>query len=260
MSQSSTKTAVITAVLTGVFTVLAGVITYWFTTKEPAISYSVIAGPAIAGAGSTKRIYVVEVRNSGSKEVAQTLVQLALKSGELTEVASEATPGVKLTEEKTARQIDIHADMLNPGDTLKVSLLMSLVPPESEPKVTVRAPGIQAVADSDKRDGPFSLSKPSGLIVLLAPALAAVMSSFLLLSRSALGRKLGLKGIGPGIDKSELIAYICGVCGLTDEAGHLRFAGSEISYRGAADYLRHQAMRATYVERENTRLLFGQFS
>lgn len=250
MGESSTKTAIITAILTGVFTVLAGVLTYWFTTKEPALSYSVIAGPAVTGAEGTKRIYVVEVRNSGRKEVAQTLVQLALKSGELTEVAAEATPGVKLTEEKAARQIDIRADMLNPGDTLKVSLLMSLVPPEEQPKVTVRAPGVQAVADSNKREGPFSLSEPSGLLALFAPALAAVMSSFLLLSKSALGRKLGLKAIGAGIGKSELVAYISGACGLADEAEHLRFRGGEISYRGAADYLRHRAMRSSNVERE----------
>lgn len=249
MSDSSTKTAVITAVLTGVFTVLAGIATYWFTTKEPALSYSVIAGPAVAGTGGTKRIYVVEVRNSGSKEIAQTLVQLALKTGELTEVAAEATPGVKLTEEKTTRQIDIRADMLNPGDTVKLSLLMSLVPPETEPKVAVRAPGVQAVADSSKKDGSLSLSNPSGLLGLFAPALAAVMSSFLLLSRSALGRKLGFKGIGSGIDQSELVAYICDTCGLAEEAEHLRFGGSEISYRGAADYLRHRAMRAPDQEK-----------
>lgn len=153
MSDSGTKTAVITAVLTGVFTVLAGVATYWFTTKEPALSYSVIAGPAVSGAGGTKRIYVVEVRNSGSKEVAQTLVQLALKTGELTEVAAEATPGVKMTEEKTARQIDIRADMLNPGDTVKLSLLMSLVPPETEPIVTVRAPGFKRLLTRARRTG-----------------------------------------------------------------------------------------------------------
>lgn len=250
MSDSSTKTAVITAVLTGVFTVLAGIATYWFTTKEPAISYSVIAGPTVAGTGGTKRIYVVEVRNSGSKEVAQTLVQLVLKTGELTEVAAEATPGVKLTEEKTARQIDIRADMLNPGDTVKLSLLMSLVPPETEPKVTVRAPGVQAVADSSKKDESPSLSNPSGLLVLFAPALAAVMSSFLLLSRSALGRKLGLKSIGSEIDKYELVAYICEACGLAEEAEHLRFGGSNVSYRGAADYLRYRAMRASDREKE----------
>lgn len=75
------------------------------------------------------------------------------------------------------------------------------------------------------------------------------MSSFLLLSRSVLGRKLGLKGIGSGIDQSELVAYICGACGLPEEAEHLRFGGGEISYRGAADYLRHRAIRAPDQER-----------
>jgi hypothetical protein len=249
MSDTSTKTAIITAVLTGVFTIIAGIATYWFTTKEPALSYSVVAGPALSGAVGTKRIFVVEVRNSGKKEVAQTLIQLALKSGELSEIATEATAGVKLVEDKTSRQVDIRADLLNPGDSVKVSLLMSLVSADAEPKVTVRAPGVQAVADSGIKDSPFSLSKPSGLLALLVPAFAAVMSTFMLLSHSVLGEKLGLKSVGQSIDQSEVVSYICGACGLFEEADRLRFGGSEISYRGAADYLRHRALRGGEQER-----------
>jgi hypothetical protein len=252
MSDSSTKTAVITAVLTGVFTVVAGIATYWFTTKEPALSYSVTGGPTLAGALGTKRIFVVEVRNSGKKEIAQTLVQLAIKAGELSEVAAEATPGVKLTEEKTSHQIDIRADLLNPGDTVKVSLLTSMPSVDAEPKVTVRAPGVQGVADGGRRYGVLSLGKWEGLSVLLIPAVAAVLSSLILplLPRTELGRKLGLKAPGgPSMDQSEIAAYVCGACGLIEEASELRFGGSEVSYRGVADYLRHRALARASEER-----------
>jgi hypothetical protein len=243
MENSGTKTAVITAVLTGVFTVVAGIATYWFTTKEPALSYSVTGGPILAGAQGTKRIFVVEVRNSGKKEITQTLVQLSLKVGELGEVATEASPGVKLTDEKTPHQVDIRADLLNPGDTVKVSLLTSLPSSELEPKVTVRAPGVQGVAESDRRDRLFSLDKRDGQLLLFIPAVAAVLSSLALtvVPRSRFAMKLGLTVSGASIDQSEIAAYVCGACGLMEEASELRFGGSEISYRGVADYLRHQA-------------------
>ena len=249
MSESTTKTAIITALLTGVFTVVAGIATYWLTTKEPELSFSVVGGPTLSGTTGTKRIFVVEVRNSGRKEIAQTLVQLALQGGELSEVASEASPGVKLTGEKTPRQVDIRADSLNPGDFVKVSFLTSLASPDTEPKVVVRAPGVQAIAVSEKRGGLFTKDKPSELFALLAAALGAVTSSFIILTRSRISRKLGLPSSSSSIDQSEVGAFVCGACGLFEESDRLRFGGSEISFRGTADYLRHRALRAAPEER-----------
>ena len=249
MSESTTKTAIITAVITGLFTVIAGVTTYLITTKEPELAYSVVGGPTLSSANGSKRIFVVEVRNSGRKEIAQTLVQLSLQSGELSEVASEASPGVKLIEEKGQRQVEIHADMLNPGDLVKVSFLTSLLPANAEPKIVVRAPGVQATAESQKRDDFFGKGKSTGLFALLASALGAVTSSFLIVSRSRIARKLGVPSVGSSIDQSEVGAFVCGACGLFEESDRLRFGGSEISYRGTADYLRHRALQVPPEER-----------
>lgn len=250
MSESNTKTAVITAVLTGLFTVLAGMATYWLTTKEPELTFSVVGGPTLLGPSGAKRIFVVEVHNSGRKEISQTLIQLALKSGELSEVAMEASPGVKLSDEKSQRQFEIHADMLNPGDVVKVSFLTSLAQTDSEPKVVVRAPGVLAVAETKEKDGLFRKGKTSNLWALLASASAAVLSSlFLLLPRSRLARKLGVSPSSSSIDQSEVCAYVCGACKLYEEADRLRFGGGAVSYRGAADYLRHQAAKADPADR-----------
>lgn len=249
MSESTTKTAIITAAITGLFTVIAGIATYWITTKEPELAYSVVGGPTLSGTTGSKRIFVVEVRNSGRKEIAQTLVQLSLQGGELSEVASEASPGVKLVEEKRQRQVEIRADMLNPGDLVKVSFLTSLLSVDSEPKVVVRAPGVHATTESQKSDGLFGKGKPTDLLALLASALGAVMSSFLILSRSRIARKLGMPSIGLSIDQSEVGAFVCGTCGLFEESDRLRFGGSEISYRGIADYLHHRAIQVPLDER-----------
>ncbi|QNA90230.1 hypothetical protein G4G28_20135 [Massilia sp. Dwa41.01b] len=233
----STKTAIITAVLTGIFTVVAGVATYWFTTKEPELSYSVVGGPALSNASGSKRIFVVEVRNDGKKEVAQTLIQVSLKFGELSEAASEASPGVKLAEEKTQHQIDIRADLLNPGDAVKVSFLTALASQNGQPTVVVRAPGVKAIAESSKSNNPLDIA----LLPLILGTLAAVLSTFLMAARIGfLGRLVGFAG--PSLDQSEISANICAACGLHDEANRLRFGGPEISYRGTADFLLQQAL------------------
>lgn len=246
MQDSGTKTAVITAVLTGIFTVLAALATYWFTTKEPALTYTVTGGPVLASALGTKRIFVVDVRNSGKKEIAQTLIQLALKGGELGEISAEATAGVRLTEEKKLQQVDIQADLLNPGDSVKVAFLASLPSPDLEPRVTVRAPGVQGISETKSRDEFLSLNGSKGTLLLLLPPIAAVLISVLLASfaKTRVGARVIGKIIIPSssINQSEISAYVCGACGLIDEASALRFGGGKITYRGAADYLRHRAL------------------
>lgn len=248
MSESSMKTAIVTAVITGIFTVLAGLGTYWITSKEPELSFTVAGGPSLPLTSGTKRIFVVEVRNTGRKEIQQTLVQLALPGGELSEVAFEVTPGVTVNEKKTEKQIDIRADLLNPGDTIKVSILTSLVSPDAEPRVVVRAPGVIAIDQSKKSSGFLSKEEPESFLILIVPAIAAVLATFLSLSRSTLARKLGFPSINTSMDQSEIAAYVCGSCELYDEADRLRFGGSEITYRGTADFLRHRARRSSATD------------
>lgn len=248
MNKSTNNTAIITAVVTGFFTVLTGVATYWLTTKEPELAFSVVGGPTLSSATGSKRIFVVEVRNSGRKEIAQTLIQLSLQGGELSEVASEASPGVKLVEEKGQRQVEIRADMMNPGDLVKVSFLTSLLSADSEPNVVVRAPGVHAVAESQKRDGLFGNGRLADLLALLAAAFGAVVSSFFF-PRSKFARNLGVPSSGLSIDQSEVGAFVCGTCSLFEESDQLRFGGGHISYRGIADFLLHRALQVPHAER-----------
>ena len=201
--------------------------------------------PAASG---VKRIFVVEVRNSGKKEILQTYIQLGLASGELSEIATEASPGVKLKEEKESRQVALTADLLNPGDFVKVSFLTALSSPDVEPRVTVRAPGVMAT-DASKGGGRLLFDKDSkGLpLLLLVTGLAAVLSSFLLLSFFT--RRLGGFSLSERLNQTEIAAFVCGTCSLFDEADQLRFGGPEITYRGTADYLLHRAKRAGLTER-----------
>lgn len=253
MAESTTKTAVVTAVLTGVFTVLAGLATYWLTSKEPELSYTVAGGPSLPVTSGTKRIFVVEVRNSGKKEIPQVFLQISVPDGELSEVASEVSAGVKLLEDKSLRRTEVRADLLNPNDTLKVSFLASLPSANSTPAVAVRAPGLTAIDKSAKTESLFSKDKPQVFLVLLTTAVAAVFSSLLLLTRSTLGEAFGLR-LGSGsepLEQSEICAYVCETFGLHDEGRELRMAGSSVSYRGTADYLLLRARRHPPEVRRN---------
>ncbi|WP_156885437.1 hypothetical protein [Massilia niastensis] len=240
----STKSALISAVLTGIFTVLAGVAVYFFTTKEPELVYSVVGGPALSNALGAKRIFVVEVRNEGKKEVSQTLIHVALKGGELSEAASEASPGVKVLEEKTPNLINIKADLLNPGDSVKVSFLASLVTTGIEPTVAVRSPGVKATAENSKLDEKSILANPNKIMAFILP-IAAALASYLVSARvGRIRRIVEGRSPNPSLDQSEITAYLCAACGLHEEANQLRFGGSEVSYRGTSDFIMQKALQA----------------
>jgi hypothetical protein len=247
MSDSSTKAAVITAVLTGVFTVIAGLATYWISTKDPELSFSVAGSPSLPATVGVKRIFVVEIQNSGRKEIQGTYIQLALPGGEISEVATEASPGVKLVEEKQSRQAAWNADLLNPNDTVKISFLATQPSADINPKITVRAPGTTAAEISKKPLDTLFSGHTEKLQFLFIPALAAVLSSFLLLSRTRVAKTLGFGQETSPLDQSEITALVCAACGLHEESERLRFGGSEVTYRGTADYL---VQRSILVEPE----------
>lgn len=251
MAESAIKTGIVSAVLTGIFTLAATGFAYWLANKQPELDYSVSGGPSLPAASGAKRIFVLEVNNSGSKEVAQAFVQLSLKDGELAEVAAEASPGVKVVQDRSSRQLNVQADLLNPGDAIKIAFLTQGTTLGTEPVVVVRAPGLKAVNKSQKSINPSEDTRFLLFAATLASGVAALLSTLLRRSKWAFLRKLGAVE-SSSLDQTEICAYICGECGLYEEADKLRFAGSEITYRGVADYLSVRAaqfpeLRGRYV-------------
>lgn len=174
------KATIIAAIITGIFTIVAGFVTNLVTQKEPALTYSISESPILPGPGITKQIYVILVTNTGKKDVSETLTLVELKEGEIKETASEASPGMKLLEEKGSQIFKVTADTMNPGEYVKLSLLLSSQNGKLEPKVVVRSPGVNASL--------LEKSKPiNQLPILIATALAATMS--VLLSASPLIRR-----------------------------------------------------------------------
>jgi hypothetical protein len=242
------KQTIIAALITGLFTIAAGVGTYWFTKKEPALTYSVVGGPVLPGAGIAKQIYVIDVRNTGKKEVANVLAEVKLSVGKIEESASETSPGLRLREERKDTSFSVSADVLNPGEYVKLSLLLSSQLSEFKPSVVVRAPGVNASLLGRTTDTPRKEQLP----IFLA-AIAATLS--VLVGASPLVRRFiqssGLTRLAKEpLDQNEIVAYICAKAGLDDESEKFRFSSAKLSYRGAADFLMLRALKADQAGRK----------
>lgn len=224
--RDSVKIAWITAGLTGLFTIVASLATYWLTNKAPEMSYTLAGGPSFSTPEGVKRIFVLEINNSGSKEIKNTYVRLALPNGEFSEVAADATAGVVLTETKSKSTFELRADILNPSDTIKLSFLTAQQTDKTEPQITVRAPGLNATDASGKSKG-----STSSYLFWAFTAIAVVAQ---LLSSFVTGKYKSNKSKNSGsrLKNNELSAYIFGVCGLQSEISNI-----STSFRGVADLL-----------------------
>jgi hypothetical protein len=234
----SIKSAIIGAVLAAMLSILTGLVIYWLTTNKAELNYSIAKGPDISAATGRKQIYVIEVSNSGSKEVSDVMLQVSIKNGEFSETRTEVSPGIALKENKTPGKVELRADLLNPTDTVKLAFLASLSSGE-EPIVTVRAPGVKAISSSKNGSDKPEFFDPLRLLAVIAPTLAAVLGTFLAIARVGLfGRVMG--STRP-LNQSEISAYIFECFGIREEANLIRQAGSSASFRGIGDILRGRA-------------------
>ncbi|WP_146249901.1 MULTISPECIES: hypothetical protein [unclassified Pseudomonas] len=224
--KDSVKIALITAGLTGVFTVAASFATYWLTNKSPEMVYTLVGGPSFSSPDGAKRIFVLEVNNKGSKEIKNAFIQIRLPSGELSEVAADATAGVKIDETRSKSTFELNADILNPEDTIKISLLTTQQNNNSAPVVVARAPGIKATDVSNKTEK-TSFDYIFAAITLIA-VLAQLLSSFV----TSRYKKKAPKSFSSNIDPKEQSCFIFGACGLANETPKLG-----TSYRSTADLL-----------------------
>ncbi|MDP1859564.1 MAG: hypothetical protein Q8K82_12890 [Gemmatimonadaceae bacterium] len=240
-SLSSIAKIALTTVASAALTVAAGYATYRVTSREPQLTYEMSEGPPLSTVGLTRRIYVLKVRNTGSREVEEFAVSLSMPAGRLEDVSVSRTAGLDLTEQRDSVSFRAKAAFFNPADSLTVSLLASSS--TAEPiQVVVRGrgvvgkgkPGRQRTQDSDV------------LLSLTSSALAGIvviMGLVTLVQRmrpAFLGRLI--TRIDTGEDRRVVLAYILEAAALYDLAKAVR-SKRQLMFREVADMLYFRAVK-----------------
>ena len=238
------KQVTVTATITCVFTVLAGLATYYFTTHSPKLEYSLVQGPPLTSGGQSKRIYVLNVRNTGSKEVEAVGIQVIAAHAQLAEYSVRTNPGLQLEQRTDTAQFTGSTAVMNPRDSVTLSFLLSEDSSRSEPVIAVRGKGVvgeeASRANGWRRDLPLSF-----LGIVLAATLGSLASVTPIVRRLVRGNSDGsdeeLERLVSLDDRPDVIAYILGALGLMEESAAVRFRRADPSFRGIADYLVHRA-------------------
>ena len=238
------ETSIKASILVTLFgAVVGGVISFgpWIldriTAPKAEIEYRVLEGPPIPLQGEFKKTYVLNVRNTGSKEINSVVCVIRLNRGKIDEASHSETMGVKISEKRNGPEYVIEAQNLNPSETINLAVLYTVLSSDITPEVAVRGIGavVKKAPEPNRNEQNVSI-----LTVMIGVLAAAIIPIWFIRIRSVLG--IGLAG-GKSYDsgnRSENLQYIFGRLGLLDWfIAHAR-ANDRISYRGVADNIAAQ--------------------
>lgn len=120
--------------------------------------------------------------------------------------------------------------------------LMLATPNESgAPLVGVRGKGVVAERSDERKE--LGRTPEYAAPFMVVAAILGIVTSFVWFSLSRASRasrealaSMSVSDVGP-FDRNEVLAYVLSAAGLHEEANRIRFAPSELSYKGGADYI-----------------------
>lgn len=254
-SDTNWKQVFVTVTLTAFFTVVAGLVTYYLTTKSLKLTYAVARGPAIESPAVArgpavespavfKTIYVFTVSNSGNTEVETVTFSTALPVGQIEEARLRTDLAMSSTESRSGNQYRVTLDTLNPGEEFSVALMISTPSEDDELEVGLRAKGVIGEKAEPRKSTGRDIALP--IIVGSLATMLAVFTSVNPALRKIILRRAGtpmlVKALSRGSNvgpfrRNEIVAYVLAATGLFKEARQVRFAPSESSFQGASDFI-----------------------
>jgi hypothetical protein len=236
--KTSLKTIIISALVTGIITVLATLLLNYFSSKEKKLSYLAQTSIPFQKDSLNVRIYNLDLINEGD-EVIENIKGLIQFNGQIvSDYKLEASPVLSIHDSLFKNKYEVSVASLNPSEKITLSFLISSPNQvDSLPKVDFRANGLSGKTKSvsDKKEEETPLYR----ILLLGMGFAVTLSSFLL---TLVRKRRGSNIFGSGDDdlhsddQNKIIAYLCGVHGLTDEISRYLDKKVDVAYWSEADY------------------------
>ncbi len=217
--------AIISAIIIGFFS-LAPKIYDVVTEPKSELIYNIIEGPGLDIQGNIKKIYSIEVRNSGKSTLSNIHAELRITNGQIEQFEIKDTSGIKPSSNLLNNILSVNADNLHTTESFVISamLLMS----ELDTKVIFNLRSKETLGKIQFKD---SRNKKTKLDII--GALLVSFSVFLMVILVAKGkffpRSLFLGG------KQDILYYIVTRVGLVDISNQLRVFDTNLSYLRTAD-------------------------
>lgn len=233
------KTIIISAIVTGLITVLTTLGINYFSSKQNKLTYSTQSSIPFQKDSLNVKILNIDLYNSGDEPVENISGLIQFNNQQISDYKIKSLPTLSFKEVIEKNDFKLNITSLNPTEKISISFLLSSpLTIDSIPKINFRAKGLFAEEKNESESE--NKSSPFNKIILIAATLSVFLSSLLL----PFFRK-HLKGrVNNSVDDEEqhsddqnkIIAYLCGVHGLTSEINRYLDMKTAVSYWSEADY------------------------
>lgn len=198
-----------TAILTGILTIIGGLIVYYVTRQEPELRYSITKADPFYGSSTATAIYKLEISNTGKKEIDGLMATITFPDETVADRRVTSNSGVIFTEKAAKDSDQVEADVFNPGDRIDASFLVNFEIAPLDPKVSVRGKGV-----TGKLISALGSSSDSSSLYLI---FAGISVSFVSLISGRLAAGKLLPDAAHLQDVRDLLALGCFLADLPDE-------------------------------------------
>lgn len=224
--------SIVTALISIAVTVIGGLVLFYFQNKEPKLTYA--SEKIIPFESQTEKltIYQIVIENKGSSVAEDVSCKVSIEPALIKEYRVNYETPIATTDSLLKQEIDIKINSLNPKENIRVSILATTtnIFPE-EPVVKLRAKGINGEKQEFKKPEEKKDSDLLSLLQLLLLA-SAMASTLTLIIRRKFSNNNKHKD-----DQNQVIAYLCGIHGLSAEVDRFLSLSKDTSYWAEMDRL-----------------------
>ena len=230
------KQILVTALITGIITVGAGMLINHFQTREPRLVYSAEDTLPFEGPLENLAIYHVKIENSGKKIVEDVVCQLSFSTGIIQQNRVVLEPSITANEIVSDSVYRLELPNLNPGESAASSILVSSKDQlPDRPEISLRSKGVTGVEASEK------IGSGLNWIVIVLSTITMFAATYFLIRTTRLTRRLGLTFLEDfdesrhDDDQRQILSYLCGIHKLNEEVERYLNMSSETSYWAESD-------------------------
>jgi hypothetical protein len=237
----------VTALITGIITVISGLIVFKFQEHEPKLTYSAIETIPFEGSNKVVGIYNVVLENEGKKDLKDVVCVVKISKSQIDQYKVSVNPANIHSETQKDDTLTVKLSGLNPSEEVTVSILassQSTLP--KRPEVALRAVGLTGTEKSSNgKDGKFQ-----DLLLTVAGGVLATLALLFTLSSKLKGRVLGstVSKILPSEkhsgDQRNILAYLCNLFKLNEEEEKYRSLNYKVEYWSESDKLAMSAIES----------------
>lgn len=240
------KSILATGLITGIVTIVTGIILFWWQGKEPKLTYNFVKSIPFDDGGSKVFIQQFEVLNSGNKIAEDISFIVQFPKSKIQKSSIRIDGAIKHKKEIKDDSITLTVDSLNPSEGLSLSVLLEgqsilLV----DPNISLRAKGIigEKIGIS-KNESQYAIAIGIALVAAYAGIFAFILSNKKYRKKLPLLINLLLGRTNHNNIQKNNIASLLSMYGFPEKAREYLNYGSSREYWVEADLIAAEAIAA----------------